>query len=63
MSCITNDACKTLRLENYSIYDYLAWCGFPKNLEFDGEDKKNYLNDLEEIIIHNDICLRGFYVI
>ncbi len=42
----------------YTINDYLIWGGFPKSLEYDGEDKRNYLFDLEETIIHNDICLR-----
>lgn len=44
--------------KTYSVLDYLIWGGFPKSLEYDGEDKKNYLYDLEETIIHNDISLR-----
>lgn len=44
--------------KHYTVDDYLVWGGFPKSLEFDGEDKKNYLYDLEETIIHNDICTR-----
>lgn len=44
--------------KTYSVTDYLTWGGFPKSLEYDLEDKKTYLYDLEETIIHNDICLR-----
>ena len=41
--------------KEYSISDYLIWGGFPKSIEFDKNDKINYLNDLEETIIYNDI--------
>lgn len=41
-----------------SITDYLVWGGFPKRLEFDGEAVKDYLWDLDETVIHNDIILR-----
>ena len=44
--------------KSYTINDYLIWGGFPKSIEYDGENKKNYIYDLEETIIHNDICLR-----
>uniref|UniRef100_UPI00388D646E AAA family ATPase n=1 Tax=Treponema sp. TaxID=166 RepID=UPI00388D646E len=41
--------------KDVSITDYLVWGGFPKRLEFDGESMKDYLYDLDETIIHNDI--------
>ncbi|MCR4661275.1 MAG: ATP-binding protein [Clostridia bacterium] len=44
--------------KSYTVNDYLIWGGFPKSIEYDGEEKKNYIYDLEETIIHNDICLR-----
>ena len=44
--------------KDVSITDYLVWGGFPKRLEFDGESMKDYLYDLDETIIHNDIMVR-----
>ncbi len=41
-----------------SITDYLVWGGFPKRLEFDNDAMKDYLFDLDETIIHNDIMMR-----
>ncbi|MCQ2248860.1 MAG: ATP-binding protein [Treponema sp.] len=41
-----------------SITDYLVWGGFPKRLEFDNDAIKDYLYDLDETIIHNDIMVR-----
>jgi len=44
--------------KDFSIEDYLIWGGFPKSIEYDGEDKIRYLLDLEETIIFNDLVLR-----
>ena len=44
--------------KEYSIGDYLVWGGFPKSLEYDGNEKTAYLQDLEETIIHNDLVVR-----
>jgi len=44
--------------KEYSIEDYLTWGGFPKSIEYDGEDKIKYLLDLEETIIYKDLVLR-----
>lgn len=44
--------------KDISVTDYLIWGGFPKRLEYDGEAMLNYLFDLDETIIHNDIMLR-----
>ena len=42
-----------------SINDYLVWGGFPKRLEFNSEeDLKNYLIELENTIIINDLIAR-----
>lgn len=41
-----------------SITDYLVWGGFPKRFEFNGDAIKDYLWNLDETIIHNDIILR-----
>lgn len=41
-----------------SISDYLIYGGFPKALEFDGESKLDYLYDLNQTIIYNDIMER-----
>ena len=42
-----------------SINDYLIYGGFPKRLEFNGEeDMLRYLNDLDETIVLNDIINR-----
>lgn len=41
------------------ISDYLIWGGFPKRLEFQGEDElRIYLNDLDKTIVENDIINR-----
>lgn len=44
--------------KDFSVTDYLVWGGFPKRLEFENEAMKDYLFDLNETIIHNDIMLR-----
>ena len=42
-----------------TINDYLIWGGFPKTVEFDGEESiQAYLDDLDGQIIFNDIILR-----
>ncbi len=42
-----------------SVMDYLVWGGFPKRIEFnDLETQRQYLNDLNETIILNDIINR-----
>lgn len=42
-----------------SINDYLVWGGFPKRLEFNSEeDVKNYLIEVENTIIINDLIAR-----
>ncbi len=42
-----------------SISDYLVWGGFPKRLEFSGEEEiRTYLNDLDRTIVENDIVNR-----
>jgi len=42
-----------------SISDYLIWGGFPKRLEFQGEEElRIYLNDLDRTIVENDIINR-----
>jgi len=42
-----------------SISDYLIWGGFPKRLEFQGEEElRIYLNDLDKTIVENDIINR-----
>ncbi|MBO6257712.1 MAG: ATP-binding protein [Succinivibrio sp.] len=42
-----------------SLTDYLIWGGFPKRLEFKGEDElRIYLNDLDRTIVENDIINR-----
>lgn len=42
-----------------SISDYIIWGGFPKRLEFSNtQAQKEYLNDLNETIILNDIIAR-----
>ncbi len=42
-----------------SISDYLIWGGFPKRLEFNGEEElRIYLNDLDKTIVENDIINR-----
>ena len=42
-----------------SINDYLIYGGFPKRIEFKGEDEMlRYLNDLDETIVLNDIINR-----
>lgn len=42
-----------------SINDYLIYGGFPKRLEFNGEEEMlRYLNDLDETIVLNDIINR-----
>ncbi len=38
--------------------DYLVWGGFPKRLEFSGEDLRRYLEDLNETIIYKDLIVR-----
>ncbi|SKB84553.1 hypothetical protein SAMN06296386_106167 [Lachnospiraceae bacterium] len=41
------------------ISDYLIWGGFPKRLEFQGEEElRIYLNDLDKTIVENDIINR-----
>ena len=45
--------------QEYSISDYLIWGGFPKIFEFNNEnDLKQYLNDLNDTIIFNDLINR-----
>ena len=42
-----------------SISDYLIWGGFPKRLEFQGEEElRIYLNELDKTIVENDIINR-----
>ena len=42
-----------------SILDYLIWGGFPKRIEFDGQEaQRRYLNDLDDTIIINDLVNR-----
>lgn len=42
-----------------TVTDYLSWGGFPKRIEFDGEEaQRRYLNDLEETIVFRDLILR-----
>lgn len=50
--------CKELG-RDISISDYLIWGGFPKRLEFQGEEElRIYLNDLDKTIVENDIINR-----
>ena len=50
--------CKELR-RDITISDYLIWGGFPKRLEFQGEEElRIYLNDLDKTIVENDIINR-----
>ena len=50
--------CKELN-RDISISDYLVWGGFPKRLEFRGEEElRIYLNDLDKTIVENDIINR-----
>ncbi len=41
-----------------NVTDYLIWGGFPKRVEFDGEARRMYLNDLEDTIVINDLINR-----
>lgn len=42
-----------------SITEYLIWGGFPKSLEFDSKESKvQYLNDLDDTIVINDLINR-----
>ena len=42
--------------EEYTINDYLIWGGFPEALRYhDLDDKKRYLNDLNDTIVYNDL--------
>lgn len=42
-----------------TISDYLIWGGFPKRLEFQGEEElRIYLNDLDKTIVENDMINR-----
>lgn len=42
-----------------TVSDYLIWGGFPKRLEFQGEDElRIYINDLDRTIVENDIINR-----
>lgn len=50
-----NQYAKELNKE-ISVSDYLVWGGFPKIFEFNSEqEKKHYLNNLDETIVLNDI--------
>lgn len=45
--------------KNITVTDYLIWGGFPKRIEFDTEEQqRQYLNDLDETIVVNDIINR-----
>lgn len=45
--------------KNVSINDYLIWGGFPGRFLYDSiESQKDYLNDLENTIVYNDLIKR-----
>lgn len=53
-----NQYAKELNKE-ISVSDYLVWGGFPKIFEFNSEqEKRHYLNNLDETIVLNDIINR-----
>lgn len=41
-----------------SVSDYLIWGGFPKRFEFEKEDMRKYLQEVNESIIFKDLILR-----
>lgn len=45
--------------KDVSVADYLVWGGFPKRVEFDGEEnQKHYLAEVENTIVFNDLIGR-----
>ncbi len=45
--------------KSVSVADYLVWGGFPKRMEFDGEEAmRRYLDDLDLTIVQNDLIQR-----
>lgn len=50
--------CKELG-RDITVSDYLIWGGFPKRLEFQGEEElRIYINDLDKTLVENDIISR-----